>query len=47
LDAAARPGVSALLVTHPERLARFGTGPVERLLSRLGVTIEVVVLRTA
>jgi predicted site-specific integrase-resolvase len=42
LDAAARPGVSALLVTRPERLARFGTGPVERLLSRLGVTIEIV-----
>jgi predicted site-specific integrase-resolvase len=35
-------GVSALLVTRPERLARFGTGSVERLLSYLGATIEVV-----
>ena len=42
LAACARPGVSELVVTHRERLARFGTGAIEQLLAQLGVRLTVI-----
>ena len=41
LDACSRPEVSKILVTHRERLARFGTGPMEELLGALGVSLVI------
>lgn len=42
LEACRRPEVRELLITHPERLARFGTGIIENLLSGYGVNIRVI-----
>lgn len=30
------------MVTHPERLARFGTGAIERLLAAQGVSLAAI-----
>jgi predicted site-specific integrase-resolvase len=42
LDACSRPEVSELVVVHRERLARFGTGAIERLLAAQGVSLVVI-----
>jgi len=42
LAACRKPEVGELLVTHPERLARFGTGIIEDLLAGYGVKIRVI-----
>jgi predicted site-specific integrase-resolvase len=34
--------VGELLITHPERLARFGTGIIEQLLAGYGVKLRVI-----
>lgn len=39
LTACQQPDVAYLLTTHPERLARFGTGTIEHLLKGFGVTV--------
>ena len=42
LEACRRPEVGELLITHPERLARFGSGIIEVLLAGYGVKIRVI-----
>jgi excisionase family DNA binding protein len=38
----AQPAVGELVITHRERLARFGVGPLETLLASLGVKLTVI-----
>jgi len=38
----AKPEVSELVVTHPDRLARFGTRHIELLLAQMGTALTVV-----
>lgn len=42
LDACREPEVTTLLITHPDRLARFGTGVIEHLLAGWGVKVVAV-----
>ena len=38
----AKPEVSELVVTHPDRLARFGTRHIELLLAQMGTALTVI-----
>jgi predicted site-specific integrase-resolvase len=42
LTACTDPAVDTLMVTHPERLARFGVGVIEHLLAAHGVTVVCI-----
>ena len=42
LAACREPAVGELLITHPERLARFGTGIITEMLAGYGVTVRVL-----
>jgi len=42
LTACRDPAVDTLLVTHPERLSRFGVGIIEHLLSGFGVSVVCI-----